>query len=152
MIHYALRCGAGHAFDGWFNSSGSFDAQSEAGLLTCPMCGNTVIERGIMAPRLSRGAVAAPAEQAAPAPAVAPEPPSPALPDQVRAVLQRIRAEVEKRCDYVGPAFADTARRIHAGTEPHRPIYGEATPDEATSLEDDGIKISQIPWVPRADG
>jgi hypothetical protein len=151
MIHYALRCGSGHLFDGWFNSSASFDAQAARGLLDCPVCADTSIERAMMAPRVGRGAVA----PAAPTPHQprAPEttPPRPALPDQVRAVLQRIRAEVEKNCDYVGEKFATTARRMHDGDEPHRPIYGESTPEEAAALADDGIEVSSIPWVPVAD-
>jgi hypothetical protein len=163
MIHYALRCGDGHDFDGWFRSSASFDAQAAQGLLDCPICANTVIERAIMAPRLNRGGHRRPAVEAPSTPKApksnltdslpAPQAPAsaPPLPDQVRAVLQRIRTEVEKRCDYVGPRFAETARRIHVGDEPHRPIYGEATPDEADSLAEDGIDVSRIPWVPRAD-
>jgi hypothetical protein len=73
------------------------------------------------------------------------------MPDQVRAVLQRIRTEVEKTCEYVGPGFAETARQIHAGAAQRRPIYGEATRDEAAALAEDGIEVASVPWVPRAD-
>ncbi len=187
MIHYALRCGAGHDFDGWFRSSASFDDQAAQGLLDCPICADTAIERAIMSPRLNKGRHRPPVREGTAAPkaiepkeneptaidararhagmrepkpgdslpasqAALPVPAAPPpLPDQVRAVLQRIRTEVEKRCDYVGPRFAETARRIHVGEEPHRPIYGEATPDEAQSLAEDGIDVTRIPWVPRAD-
>jgi hypothetical protein len=173
MIHYALRCGAGHEFDGWFQSSTSFDAQAARGLLDCPVCADTAIERAIMAPRLNKGATAkidiaagpgqsgkpGDAEQGAPdavpATVATPAPPSErvamAMPDQVRAVLQRIRTEVEKTCEYVGPGFAETARQIHAGEAPRRPIYGEATREEAAALADDGIEVASVPWVPRAD-
>ena len=74
------------------------------------------------------------------------------LPDQMRAMLQRMRAEVEKNCDYVGPAFADEARKIHRGESEQRSIYGETTPDQAEALSDEGIEFARIPWVPRADG
>ncbi len=67
-------------------------------------------------------------------------------------MLQKMRAEVEKRCDYVGNEFAAEARRIHAGESEKRGIYGEASPEDAERLADDGIEVSQIPWVPRADG
>jgi hypothetical protein len=30
-------------------------------------------------------------------------------------------------------------------------VYGEATPDEAAALAEDGIDVARIPWVPRAD-
>jgi len=168
MIHYDLRCGGGHTFDGWFRSSAAFDQQAAAGLLECPVCATTDVSRAIMAPRLSRGLAAPPQEAPAEAKTVSvPEPrnvtaapPSaavaasgpPALPDEVRAVLQRLRAEVEQRCDYVGPRFAEEARAMHHGEQPRRSIYGETTPEEAETLADEGIEVSRIPWVPRADG
>ena len=74
------------------------------------------------------------------------------LPDQVRALLQRMRAEVETSCEHVGDRFAEEARAIHNGETEARGIYGEATPEQAEALADDGIEITRIPWVPRADG
>jgi hypothetical protein len=66
-------------------------------------------------------------------------------------MLQRLRAEVEQKCTYVGGKFAEEARRIHDGEAPAKPIYGEATKAEAEALEEDGITVARIPWVPRAD-
>jgi hypothetical protein len=163
MIHYDLRCGDGHEFDGWFKSSAAFDTQALAGLVECPVCAGTSVMRALMTPRLSKG-TAAPAE---PAPAPEPKPDqakavvapeamavggAPALPDQVRAVLQRIRAEVEQKCDYVGTRFAEEARAMHSGDSKRRSIYGETTPDQAEALAEEGIDVARIPWVPRADG
>ncbi len=73
------------------------------------------------------------------------------MPDHLRAMLQKLRAEVEKTCDYVGGAFAEEARRIHHGEVERRGIYGETTPDQAEALADEGIEISSIPWVRRAE-
>ena len=166
MIHYDLRCAAGHSFDGWFRGSAAFDQQARSGLLQCPVCASPHVSRGIMAPRLSRGArppaaLPPPAEKSG-NPMVGKTEPAepnevtvggpPPLPDRVRAVLQRIRAEVEQKCDYVGPRFAETARAMHDGDVPARPIYGETTPDQAEALAEDGIEVASIPWVPRADG
>jgi hypothetical protein len=170
MIHYQLQCGEGHGFDGWFRDSASFDDQARRGLLECPVCGDSKVERALMAPSVvrkgnARAAAAAPSAEPAPEP----EPVAPAatlpvpaegggqvatgrVPDQVRAMLQRLRAEVEKNCDYVGGGFADEARRIHRGETDRRGIYGEASPDDAEALADEGIEIARIPWVPRADG
>ena len=155
MIHYQLRCSQEHDFDGWFASGDSFDKQAKRGLLECPICGDTKVLRALMAPSVakkSRPAAPAPAPAATPAPsqqvAVAPE----RLPDHIRAQLQRMRAEVEKQCDYVGANFAAEARRIHTGESEARGIYGETTPEEAEALADDGIEVARIPWVPRADG
>jgi hypothetical protein len=76
----------------------------------------------------------------------------PPMPDQMRAMLQRMRATVEKHCDYVGTDFAESARQMANGEVAPRPIYGEATPEQEASLEDDGIAFARIPWVPRANG
>ena len=122
------------------------------------------IDLGIAAGRPARPKVAhapLPTGQApAPAPGQPqgqPSPPPMAMtggpfPDQMRAMLQRMRAEVEKKCDYVGPAFAEEARKIHRGESAQRGIYGETTPDQAEALSDEGIEFARIPWVPRADG
>jgi hypothetical protein len=166
MIHYQLQCAEGHGFDGWFKDSASFDDQARRGLLECPVCGDSKVERALMAPSVARKANARPVAPpvADPAPEATPTPtlPVPAagaeqvaagrVPDQVRAMLQRLRAEVEKNCDYVGGGFADEARRIHRGESDRRGIYGEASPADAESLADEGIEIARIPWVPRADG
>jgi hypothetical protein len=154
MIHYHLRCQGQHEFDGWFKNSTAFDAQAARGLVECPVCGDKQVTRALMAPSLAKGRepirdpVATPKPQS-PAPAVSAAGP---IPDHVRAMLQRIRAEVEKNCDYVGPDFAEEARKIHRGESERRGIYGETTPEQAESLADDGIEVARIPWVPRAEG
>ncbi len=158
MIHYQLRCADDHGFDGWFKDSGTFEKQAKMGLVECPVCGGTDVERALMAPALA-------SSRRDPAPVAAPEPKAEILPPekpvkvaagrlpaQMLAVLQKMRAEVEKNCDYVGPAFADEARKMHRGETEHRAIYGETTPDQAESLAEEGIEVAKIPWVPRADG
>lgn len=161
MIHYQLQCADGHGFDGWFRDSEAFDQQASQGLLECPVCGSLKVERALMTPSVPRkGRIAMlPAPPAAPPAAAAPQATPAAaptqerrLPDHVRVMLQRLRAEVEKNCDYVGDGFADEARRIHRGESDRRGIYGEASPTEAEALADEGIEIARIPWVPRADG
>jgi hypothetical protein len=157
MIHYQLRCSEAHEFDGWFKDSAAFERQAKRGLVECPACGDTKVERALMAPAVFTHDV--PAPQAAP-PATPPAPPpGPAavaaagkIPAHLQSMLQRMRAEIEKNCDYVGPEFADEARKIHRGESDKRGIYGESTPEEAEALADEGIEIAQIPWVPRADG
>ena len=163
MIHYELRCQAGHGFDGWFANSGAFEQQARRAQIVCPVCSGTEVERALMAPRLARGGRrpvieegAAPPEAkgtqvAAPEPASDPTAGQRPMPDEMRALLQRLRSEVEQKCTYVGSGFADAARRMHEGEQEARPIYGEATPDEAVALQEDGIGIARIPWVPRAD-
>jgi hypothetical protein len=158
MIHYQLRCSQAHGFDGWFKDSASFEKQAKRGLVECPECGGTDIERALMAPALTKRSNTLPAVvEAPPAPAEAPAAGSEKvtagrLPAQVLAALQRMRAEVEKNCDYVGAEFADQARAMHRGEVEAKGIYGETTEEQAESLADEGISVAKIPWVPRADG
>jgi len=147
MIHYNLVCSQMHEFDGWFASSAGFDAQVARGLVECPTCGDTAISRGLMTPSVPKKGNAV-AGSATPSVAVSGD----KLPDHVRAALQKLRAEVESNCDYVGDQFAEEARRIHHGESDKRAIYGETTPEQAEALADDGIEVARIPWVPRADG
>lgn len=171
MIHYQLRCAADHEFDGWFADSTGFEKQAAAGLIACPRCGDVKVERALMAPAVARkGAPArnrrkpeAPAEAAPDArpetqPEVRPAAPRgqavasiPDMPAEMRAMLQKLRAEVEARCEYVGPEFAAEARRIKSGEREGRGIYGETSPEEAEALAEEGIDVSRIPWIPRAD-
>jgi len=154
MIHYQLRCSADHQFDGWFRDSAAFDAQAQRGLVSCPACGDTTVNRALMAPKIGKGRAVVDPSGAPdkPVPASPPEKTGIAMPDHVRAALQKLRADVERNCDYVGPGFAEEARRIHRGEGDKRGIYGESTPEQAEALADEGIEVARIPWVPRADG
>jgi hypothetical protein len=161
MIHYQLRCSQDHGFDGWFKDSAAFDKLAAAGMVECPVCGGTQVERALMAPAIGKPRVEAlpVAQETAPppsAPAAAPSD-SPAatsgpMPAQLLALLQRMRAEVEKNCDHVGRDFAEEARRMHRGESERRGIYGEASEEETEALREEGIEVGHLPWVPRADG
>jgi hypothetical protein len=161
MIHYKLRCAAAHEFEGWFQDSAGFDKLAGAGLVECTVCGNTQVERALMAPAVvkarRRKEAPAPKSEAAAPPAAAPAPEGPRMaagpmPAQLIAMLQRLRTEVEKSCDYVGKDFAEEARKIHQGEAEARGIYGEASDAEAEALAEEGIEVARLPWVPRADG
>ena len=157
MIHYQLRCDQDHEFDGWFINSAGFEKQAKRGLIECPQCGGTKVERALMAPAVSTREIAR-LPDTAPVPVQQVLPPPPTLPSgapmpaRMIAMLQRMREVVEKNCDYVGPAFADEARKMHSGEVEERGIYGETTPDEAEALAEEGIIVHNLPWVPPADG
>jgi hypothetical protein len=161
MIHYQVRCSQDHEFDGWFKDSAAFDKQSKRGLVECPVCGDTRVERALMAPAVAKKRSTAITVAPTHAPEAAPETPptlpaTPAvtggrMPAHLRAMLQQLRSEVERNCDYVGPQFAEEARKIHRGESEARGIYGEATPEQTEALADEGIEVGKIPWVPLAD-
>jgi hypothetical protein len=141
MILYELKCGKDHRFEGWFRSGEAYEAQLAARELSCPMCGDRSIDKAIMAPRIGKAAQAAPPD---PAPRKQPA-------AEMMTMLRALRDKVEKECDYVGPAFAEEARRIHYGETEERAIYGEASDEDAESLREEGVPVSRIPWVPRHD-
>jgi hypothetical protein len=136
MILFTLRCANDHEFEAWFRDSDGFAQQHGAGEIACPLCGNTAVEKAVMAPRLARSRDTTPA----------------ATMRQMRHALVEMRRQIEANCDYVGPRFAEEARRIHYGETDPRGIYGEATDTESRELADEGVKFGQIPWLPTPDG
>jgi hypothetical protein len=67
---------------------------------------------------------------------------------ELRGKLKELRDQLVKNADYVGPQFAEEARKMHYGEIEHRSIYGEASPEEAASLLDDGIEFQPLPYLP----
>jgi len=150
MIHYSLRCARGHAFESWFQSSSAYEDQEKRKLINWPVCGSSKVERAIMAPQIAsrKGR-----ESQAPAPAAAADPsPSTQLvmtqERELRAKLKELRDHIVKNADNVGERFPTEARKMHYGDIEHRPIYGEASPEEARSLIDEGVEVAPLPVLP----
>ncbi len=156
MIRFALRCDNAHEFESWFKDGAAYDRMAAAGLVECPVCGDTRVAKALMAPAIAKAPGVKGRSDPAPAPAPAAKAAAPVasgpIPAQLLALLQRMRAEVEKNCDYVGKDFAEEARRIAKGESEERGIYGEASEAEAEALRDEGIEVARLPWVPRSDG
>jgi hypothetical protein len=155
MIRYSLRCERGHAFESWFQSSAAYESQEKRKLVSCPSCGSTKVERAIMAPQIvsKKGreiAPPAPAESAVPAEVTTTEstPLLMAQERELRAKLKELRDHIVKNADNVGERFPNEARKMHYGDIEHRPIYGEASPDEARALIDEGVEVSPLPVLP----
>jgi hypothetical protein len=159
MIRYTLHCDKGHTFESWFANSSAYDKQAKRSLIACPVCNSSKVEKAIMAPRLGRSdaaeePIAAPPVQA-PAAAAA-SPPAAAAPvammspveRELRNKLKELREHIVKNADYVGPRFPEQARKIHYGEVEHRSIYGEATPEEAKELNEEGIAFHPLPVLP----
>jgi hypothetical protein len=152
MIRYNLRCERGHTFESWFQSSSAYETQEKRKLVNCPVCGSAKVERAIMAPQIvsKKGC-----ESAAPAPAATTEATSPASTPllmaqerELRAKLKELRDHIVKSADNVGERFPVEARKMHYGDIEHRPIYGEASPDEARALIDEGVEVTPLPVLP----
>ena len=152
MIHYNLRCERGHAFESWFQSSSAYESQEKRKLVNCPACGSAKVERAVMAPQIvsKKGQ-----DIAAPAPAPATDVTAPgstplmmAQERELRAKLKELRDHIVKNADNVGERFPNEARKMHYGDIEHRPIYGEASPEEARSLIEEGVEVSPLPVLP----
>lgn len=149
-----LRCEHGHGFEGWFGSEADFTGQLERGLVECPMCGNKAVTRLPSAPRLNLSGARAPAT---PQPAATPAPsdsaPASAAPtpeaQQLQALWMKAVRHVMDNTEDVGSRFADEARRIHYGDAPNRGIRGQASPDQAAELAEEGIDVLPLP-IPKA--
>lgn len=151
MIRYTLRCEQDHSFESWFQSSSAYDSQVKRKLVTCPVCSSTKVKKAIMAPRIvsKKGRDKAPVE-AAPAEAPASESTSLMMAQEreLRAKIKELRDHIVKNADNVGEKFPNEARAMHYGDKEHRPIYGEASPQEARSLIDEGVEVSPLPTLP----
>jgi len=156
MILYNLRCRKDHTFEVWFRDSSLYDSQREAGELRCPFCGSKKVEKAIMAPRLASGtasrsdshsdfhADSGQASEKAPGSGGIDE-----AAVNARQALLELRKKIEETCDYVGPTFAEEARKMHYGEIEQRSIYGESSEEDAKALAEEGVEVRQIPWLPR---
>jgi len=156
MIRYALACDQGHGFESWFQNSAAYDKQARRGLVSCPHCGSTKVEKAIMAPRLAgarkRPVQADPPQADIALPTTAPEnaPVTFVSPveRELRAKLKELREHLTKNADDVGGKFPDEARKMHYGEIEHRSIYGVASPDDARELAEEGIEFHPLPILP----
>ena len=158
MIRYSLICERKHDFEIWFKNSADYDKQAKRGLVTCPSCGSAQVEKALMAPALGRGtnkdvhlpvAKATPTSQA-PAPVETKTPVAMISPQEqeFRAKLKELRDHLTKNADNVGAKFPEEARKMHYGESEHRSIYGEASPQEAKELLDEGVELHPLPVLP----
>jgi hypothetical protein len=155
VIRYALACDKGHDFESWFQNSAAYDKQAKRGLVSCPLCGSAKVGKAIMAPRLARsdkgGPIAAPVEEVAAPPAPEPTTPVAMISPQEREFrkkLKELRDHLTANADNVGKKFPEEARKMHYGETEHRSIYGEASPQDAKELHDEGIEFHPLPMLP----
>jgi hypothetical protein len=133
LIAYNLSCSRGHEFEGWFKDSASYDAQEVGRALVCPLCGDLKIRKAIMSPSVVTSTSGGVAKSEA---------------ETVRQYAAGLRKFIQKNAEYVGPRFADEARKIHYGEVDERHIYGESTTSEVKELIEEGIEVAPFPVDP----
>lgn len=134
MIRYNLTCDNDHQFESWFQSSAAFETLSNAGHLSCTVCGSDKVERALMAPSVRHQTD---------------KPDLKRSNSDVETAMAKIRKEVEDNSEYVGVSFAKEARKMHDGETPERAIYGEAKLEDAKKLIDDGVPVVPLPFLPK---
>ena len=143
MIVFELICPRNHRFEGWFGSAGDFDGQRERGLLSCPSCGHSHIEK-LPTAKIRK-----------PSPELLPAVPEESVPVQAKPQtsmrMQELIDLVLMNTDNVGAEFADVARRIHRQEVPYRNIRGTTSRGEAQELLDEGIPVMALPIPPQND-
>jgi hypothetical protein len=120
------------------------------------VCGDSKVEKAIMAPKLSgtkkRGKASLPvAVPDATATNPAPMAPVAMMSPQEHALRQKLkelREHLTQNADYVGPRFPEEARKMHYGETDPRSIYGEASLEDAKELHDEGIELHPLPTLP----
>ena len=135
MIKFNLKCECGSTFESWFSSSNEYFSLQKKKLINCIYCNSTKIKKSIMAPNLT----------------------SKSNKDvdknnyKLKKELMKIRKYIEKNCKNVGDNFAQEARNIHYDKKNSTGIYGKATPEETSELEEEGIEVATIPWVEKSE-
>ncbi|WP_122039163.1 DUF1178 family protein [Asaia bogorensis] len=150
MICFRLHCTAGHEFEGWFPDGAGFERQKSHGLVSCPQCGVSTVEKSLMAPAIARQTTSK-GQSATPAPSI-----PMTQNDQLRMALHVLRRQVEAQCDNVGDRFAEEALKRHdegnsENSQTGRGIYGTMSDSDRERLEDEGVDFSPIPWLDRTE-
>jgi hypothetical protein len=145
MIVFDLECRAlGHRFEGWFSSSQDFAAQQERGLVSCPHCGSSDVAKAVMAPNVGRKGNQLSGPSTKRQAMVGGEMPAEAK--ELMAKLATMQAEALKQSRWVGKGFADESRKMHYGEAESETIHGQATPEQAKELLDEGIALMPLPF------
>ncbi|WP_106639122.1 DUF1178 family protein [Allosphingosinicella vermicomposti] len=139
MIVFDLRCESAHIFEIWFGSTRDYEDQKARGLVSCPYCGSSEVEKAVMAPRIS-------AKGDRPIAGTDVALPEPEGMKEMVAAMAALQKKLLNGSTYVGERFAEEARAIYHGDKDERPIHGKATPDETRTLIEEGIAIAPLPF------
>jgi hypothetical protein len=151
VIRYTLVCDHRHSFESWFADSAAYDKQRKRKLVTCPQCGSANVDKAIMAPQIAstkKRRAAAPEAVATAQPDKAPVAMLSPQEKEIRQKLKELRDHLTQNAEHVGPKFSEEARKMHYGESEHRSIYGEASPDDAKKLAEEGIEFHPLPVLP----
>ncbi len=166
MKVYNLSCPLDHRFEGWFASEEDCLAQQDKGMLACPICDSTEINRMPSAPHIAKSGSAKTSNQLSESTELTVSHVNTDsgslsgevvaltgndhthLEAQVQAAFLKGMRELMGRSEDVGSSFAEEARKIHYKESAERSIRGQTTLDEAEALRDEGIEVLAMPMLP----
>jgi hypothetical protein len=149
MIVFDLKCADdGHVFETWFANSAAFDDQKKRGFLMCPQCGGANIGKALMAPNIPSKGNQRPENALANVMTSAAEPA-----EKLKALMTEVAAQQAKALKdskWVGKDFERQARAMDAGEIDHGSIHGQATPEQAKAMMEDGVAVMPllVPVIP----
>ena len=132
MIKYQLRCRCNHEFEGWFPDSKEYKRQKNKGMIQCPMCDSTAVDKAIMAPNVKRSKMKIPADDYV------------VMGESAESILRKLNKKIKKDFQDVGKNFAKEARKAAKGKRDKK-FYGKTTKEEANKLLDEGIDLFAVP-------
>lgn len=159
MVIYDLMCDFGHSFEGWFKNSEDWQAQTESGLLTCPVCSSDGVSKKPTASKVARksnsgnssgtSAGISPEVQNHPAQElVRADPQSPEKYAKLQRMISQVHDYVDKNFEDVGNKFAETAINMHRGEIDQANIRGVANKEQITKMAEEGIPAVALPPKP----
>jgi hypothetical protein len=140
VIVFELICADRHRFEGWFASAGDFEGQKARGLLACPICSDSSIEK-LLTAKIGR-------------PEAEPSRENTQVPVAPAARLRNLHEAIDYillNTENVGEDFPAEARRIHHKEVPQRNIRGVATGEQTRELLEEGIAVMPLPIPPHKD-
>ena len=132
MIKYRLRCKCQHEFEGCFPDSKEYKRQKNKGMIQCPMCDSTAVDKAIMAPSVKRSKPKSIPDEYM------------VMGDSAEVILRRLNKKIKKDYQNVGKNFAKEARKAAKGKRDEK-FYGTTTKEEANKLIDEGIDLFAVP-------
>ena len=142
MIAFDLVCSNGHKFECWFRESASFDKQKAAGIINCPVCNDSDVEKAFSPFSIKRKEEKESKQNK--------EKNKKGKIHPLEA-LRLVQEYIDKNFEDVGSNFAKEALKMHLGETEKRNIRGVASPDQETLLKEEGVTFVKIPIIKRLD-
>ncbi len=138
MIKFKLICkDCETTFDSWFSSSKEYEKLKKKKFLNCHFCNSLNVGKGLMSPSVSTSKNNLRDTDS-----------SSEKYREIKKTISKYQGFIKKNFEYVGENFAYEARSLHYNSKKRvKGIYGTATKEDLTELNEEGIKTEILPWI-----